>query len=181
MCVHVHAHARNCCFNHQIRWAIICFGRVVFMFHHPYAPEQPSQEHLHLVCLLSCIVVGFTKMTAKSISKCSSLQESYMHIIIHLNAAGTKGGLEQQCARNLPGALSNSKLTNSFPSPKLHASLSTGYIFSTKMLLKYSLINIKIIWFRSLCAWFHCNVNLHEVQSKPFIVCQVLTAFVAIC
>lgn len=41
-------------------------------------------------------------------------------------SAGTKGGLEQQCARNLPGALSNSKLTNSFPSPKLHASLSTG-------------------------------------------------------
>ncbi|KAL3598831.1 hypothetical protein D5086_006749 [Populus alba] len=41
-------------------------------------------------------------------------------------SAGTKGGLEQQCARSLPGALSNSKLTNSFPSPKLHASLSTG-------------------------------------------------------
>lgn len=41
-------------------------------------------------------------------------------------SAGTKGGLEQQCGRNLPGALSNSKLTNSFPSPKLHASLSTG-------------------------------------------------------
>ncbi|KAJ6703855.1 MITOGEN-ACTIVATED PROTEIN KINASE [Salix viminalis] len=41
-------------------------------------------------------------------------------------SAGTKGGLEQQCARSLPGALSNSKLTNNFPSPKLHASLSTG-------------------------------------------------------
>ncbi|CAK7355997.1 unnamed protein product [Dovyalis caffra] len=37
-----------------------------------------------------------------------------------------KVGLEQQCARRLPGALSNSKLTNTFPSPKLHASLSSG-------------------------------------------------------
>ncbi|KAK9928216.1 hypothetical protein M0R45_025362 [Rubus argutus] len=40
--------------------------------------------------------------------------------------AGTRGALEQQSARKFSGTLSNSKLTSSFPSPKLNASIGTG-------------------------------------------------------
>ncbi|GMY29597.1 cyclin-dependent kinase F-4 [Fagus crenata] len=40
--------------------------------------------------------------------------------------AGKRGALEQQSARRHSGALSSSKFTSNYPSPKLHASLSTG-------------------------------------------------------
>ncbi|XP_075640924.1 cyclin-dependent kinase F-4 [Castanea sativa] len=41
-------------------------------------------------------------------------------------SARTRGALEQQSARRHSGALSTSKLTSNYPSPKLHASLSSG-------------------------------------------------------
>ncbi|XP_040370502.1 cyclin-dependent kinase F-4-like [Rosa chinensis] len=37
--------------------------------------------------------------------------------------AGTRGALEQQSARKVSGTLSSAKVTSSFPSPKLHASI----------------------------------------------------------
>ncbi|XP_040374560.1 cyclin-dependent kinase F-4-like [Rosa chinensis] len=40
--------------------------------------------------------------------------------------AGTRGALEQQSARKVSRTLSSAKLTSSFPSPKLHASIGTG-------------------------------------------------------
>lgn len=41
-------------------------------------------------------------------------------------SAGTRGALEQQGARRYSGALSNSKLTSNFSSPKLNAPMNTG-------------------------------------------------------
>ncbi|KAJ4728407.1 Protein kinase superfamily protein [Melia azedarach] len=41
-------------------------------------------------------------------------------------SAGTKGALEQQAARRYSGALPNSKLVSSFPSPKLNTHINTG-------------------------------------------------------
>ncbi|KAI4314557.1 hypothetical protein L6164_027452 [Bauhinia variegata] len=41
-------------------------------------------------------------------------------------SVGTRGALDRQGVKRYSGALSNSKLTNSFPSPKVHPSLATG-------------------------------------------------------
>lgn len=126
--------------------------RVAFVFRHLFAPEQPSRERLHLVCLSAFVLSWLTNKWNSNILSYLTLKgclsESYLLCIV---AAGTRGVLDQQGARRYSGAISNSKLFSNFSSPKLNASMITGnfiWLFS-----RFFYIDPLIFWNISVLIW----------------------------